>query len=85
MSEYISQNGIQVAGELHDFINRNVIPGTGVDQDSFWSGFADLLARFAPKNAELLAKREQLQQQIDEWHIARKGTADRSSRNIISF
>ncbi len=75
MSEYISHNGIQIAGELHDFINSKVIPGTGVDQDSFWSGFADLLARFAPKNALLLEKREQLQQQIDDWHVERKGKA----------
>ncbi|MEO0440065.1 MAG: malate synthase G [Pseudomonadota bacterium] len=75
MSEYISQNGIQIAGELHDFINSKVIPGTGVEQDSFWSGFADLLARFAPKNALLLEKREQLQQQIDQWHVDRKGKA----------
>lgn len=75
MSEYINQNGIKIAGELHDFINSKVIPGTGADQDSFWSGFAELLARFAPRNADLLEKREQLQQQIDEWHVARMGKA----------
>ncbi|MEM8919647.1 MAG: malate synthase G [Pseudomonadota bacterium] len=75
MSEYISQNGIQIAGELYDFVNSKVIPETGVEQDSFWSGFADLLARFAPKNAELLEKRERLQQQIDEWHVDRLGKA----------
>ncbi|QTD56835.1 malate synthase G [Parasphingorhabdus cellanae] len=73
MSEYVSQNGIQIAPLLFDFINDRVLPGTGVDQDQFWSGFADLLGQFAPRNAELLAKREKLQSQIDDWHQANNG------------
>ncbi len=73
MSEYVRQNGIQISQLLFDFINDRALSGTGVDQDRFWSGFADLLGRFAPRNAELLAKREKLQSQIDDWHIANKG------------
>ncbi|MEP2989382.1 MAG: malate synthase G [Parasphingorhabdus sp.] len=73
MSEYISQNGIQIAQELFDFVNERGLPGTGVDQDHFWSGFSDLLAQFASRNSELLTKRETLQSKIDDWHIARKG------------
>lgn len=75
MSEYVTQNGIQIASELFDFVNRRALSGTDVDQDSFWAGFAALLGRFAPRNAELLAKREQLQSQIDEWHKDGKGKA----------
>lgn len=73
MSEYVSQNGIQIAQELFDFVNNRALSGTGIDQQQFWSGFADLLGKFAPRNAELLAKREKLQSQIDDWHIANKG------------
>ncbi|GAB5488117.1 MAG: malate synthase G [Parasphingorhabdus sp.] len=73
MSKYISQNGIQVAHELFDFINVRALPGTGVDQDHFWSGFSKLLAQFASRNSELLVKRQTLQSKIDDWHIARKG------------
>ena len=65
MSEYVSQNGIQIARELFDFVNDQALPGTGVDGAKFWAGFADLLGTFAPRNAELLAKREKLQAQID--------------------
>jgi malate synthase len=73
MSEYISQNNIQIAQELLDFINDRALPGTGVDGAKFWAGFADLLGKFASRNAELLAKRETLQAQIDAWHLDHKG------------
>ncbi len=73
MSEYVSQNGIQIARELFDFVNDRALPGTGVDGAKFWEGFADLLGTLAPRNAELLAKREKLQAQIDAWHIDHKG------------
>ena len=75
MSEYVSQNGIQIARQLFDFVNDRALPGTGVDGAKFWAGLADLLGTFAPRNAELLAKREKLQAQIDAWHIERKGQA----------
>ena len=75
MSEYVSQNGIQIARQLFDFVNERALPGTGVDGAKFWAGLADLLGTFAPRNAELLAKREKLQAQIDAWHIERKGQA----------
>ncbi|MEP2495919.1 MAG: malate synthase G, partial [Parasphingorhabdus sp.] len=73
MSEYVSQNGVQIAQELFDFVNGQALPGTGVDGSTFWAGFAELLGKFAPRNAELLAKRENLQAQIDAWHIDQKG------------
>tara|TARA_R110001606_G_scaffold266315_3_gene415291 strand:+ start:2862 stop:4967 length:2106 start_codon:yes stop_codon:yes gene_type:complete len=73
MSEYVTQNGIQIAQELFDFVNDRALPGTGVDGAKFWAGFADLLGNFAPRNAELLAKREDIQAQIDAWHIDHKG------------
>ncbi|MEP6011120.1 MAG: malate synthase G [Parasphingorhabdus sp.] len=73
MSEYVSQNGVQIAQELFDFVNGQALPGTGVDGSTFWAGFAELPGKFAPRNAELLAKRENLQAQIDAWHIDQKG------------
>lgn len=73
MSEYVSQNGIQIARQLFGFVNERALPGTGVDGPKFWAGLADLLGTFAPRNAELLAKREKLQAQIDAWHVDHKG------------
>lgn len=75
MSEYVLKNNVQISALLFDFINDRALPGTVVDPESFWSGFADLLAKFAPLNADLLTKREKLQSQIDEWHAAHQGKA----------
>ncbi|MEQ8742897.1 malate synthase G [Parasphingorhabdus sp.] len=73
MSEYVSQNGIEIARELFDFVNDRALPGTGVDGAKLWQDFAQLLGTFAPRNAALLEKREKLQAQIDAWHIDHKG------------
>ena len=68
---YTDRHGLQVATQLAAFVEDHVLPGTGVDADRFWSGYAKLLADFAPENRDLLARRDQLQTEIDEWHKAR--------------
>ena len=73
MSEYVSQNGIQIAQELFDFVNSRGLPGTGVDGEKFWRDLAHLLGKFVPRNARLLEKRETLQAQIDAWHKDHQG------------
>jgi len=73
MSARTPVHGLQVATVLHDFINQQVLPGTGVDQASFWSGFDALVADLAPKNAALLAERDRLQTELDTWHKAHPG------------
>ncbi|MBB3769882.1 malate synthase [Angulomicrobium tetraedrale] len=65
-------SGLKVDAALLDFINHEAIPGTGVDAASFWNGFAGLVATFAPRNAALLARRDELQAQIDAWHRAHR-------------
>ncbi len=75
MSERIESGALQVAKTLYDFINEEALPGTGVDQGAFWSAFENILVDLAPKNKDLLAKREALQTQIDAWHRERKGQA----------
>ncbi|MCB2015709.1 MAG: malate synthase G [Sphingobium sp.] len=73
MQAMTDRAGLKVADELVRFIEEQALPGTGVDKDSFWSGMADILSRFAPENAALLAKREDLQTKIDAWHMERAG------------
>ncbi|MGL6235517.1 MAG: malate synthase G [Segniliparus sp.] len=72
MSERVNVHGFQVAKELYDFVTDEAIPGTGVDPAAFWSGFAEILAELAPRNRELLARRDELQSAIDEWHRSRR-------------
>jgi malate synthase len=75
MAEYITHNGIKIARELADFVDGRALAGTGIDATAFWAGFATLLAQMAPRNKALLAKRDDLQAQIDAWHIAHAGQA----------
>jgi malate synthase len=73
MTDFLDRNGLSVDSRLVDFIETKALPGTGLDSAKFWRDFADLLGRFAPENAALLAKREDLQAKIDAWHRAREG------------
>ncbi|ABQ30454.1 malate synthase G [Acidiphilium cryptum] len=70
---YVDAAGLRVAAELHQFIETEALPGTGVESGAFWQGFAGLIARHAPRNAELLAERDRLQAAIDDWHRSRRG------------
>ena len=73
MTERVQAAGLQVAKELYDFVNEKAIPGTGVAQDAFWSGFSAIANELAPRNRKLLAKRDDLQAKIDTYHSDRKG------------
>ncbi len=73
MSERISRHGLQVAPSLDRFIQTEVLPGTGVESEGFWQGFASLVHDLGPKNRALLAERERLQRELDAWHVAHRG------------
>ncbi len=73
MSERVDRHGLQVDTALADFIETAALPGTGVDPAAFWAGFSALIHDLGPKNRALLDRREDLQKQIDAWHIARRG------------
>ena len=64
---------LQVATELHQFIEAEVLPGTGVDSARFWAGFDAIVADLAPRNIALLAERDRLQTELDAWHKAHPG------------
>jgi malate synthase len=73
MTDRVIVEGLNVARVLYDFINREVLPGTGVPEAGFWTRLDRIVHDLAPRNRALLAKRDALQAQIDEWHHARKG------------
>lgn len=75
MTDRVQVGGLQVAKVLYDFVNTQAIPGTGLTAEQFWKGATQVLKDLAPKNRALLEKRDALQAQIDEWHLARKGQA----------
>src|SRR6202008_1701349 len=73
MTARTNVHGLQVATELHRFIEEKVLPAAGVASDVFWKGFDAIVSEFAPKNIALLAERDRLQAEMDKWHKAHPG------------
>jgi malate synthase len=73
LSERVRAGDIEIDARLADFVRREAAPGTAVDPSAFWEGFAALVRRLAPRNAALLARRDALQAQIDDWHRQHPG------------
>ncbi|CAA2101037.1 malate synthase G [Variovorax paradoxus] len=73
MTARTTAHGLQVATELHRFIEDKVLPATGVASDVFWKGFDTIVSDLAPKNIALLAERDRLQTELDAWHKKNPG------------
>ena len=73
MNDRIEAGGLKVARELHDFVNDEVLPGLSLDADTFWRGFGDAANALAPRNRELLARRDELQAKLAGWYRENPG------------
>ena len=70
---YVTIGRLDVAAELAAFVRNDLAPGTGIDPDGFWEGFAAIVRDLDPRSRALLAVRDDLQAQIDAWHVERRG------------
>lgn len=68
MTDRIEIAGLRIARELHDFVAHEALPGTGIEADAFWTGFAAIVSDLAPKNRALLEKRDAMQEKLDGWY-----------------
>ncbi|NBJ69398.1 MULTISPECIES: malate synthase G [Clostridia] len=68
MTSYVTKGNLQIAEQLYDFVNKEALPDTGLDQEKFWRDLDQLVADLVPKNKALLLEREKLQQKINEWY-----------------
>ena len=68
MPKRVQSGDLAVAEELYKFINDEVLPGTNISPDKFWSEFESVIHDLAPRNRVLLSKRDELQSQINKWH-----------------
>ena len=68
----IKKKNLTINSTLLDFINQEVIPGTDIEAEDFWNKFDDAVHELAPINRALIEKRENIQKEIDEWHLANK-------------
>ena len=72
-TNYLSINSLKVSKELSSFVDNELLIDTGITSKNFWLGFDKAVNELAPKNKELLKIRENLQKEINEWHIKNKG------------
>ncbi|HDX5859177.1 malate synthase G [Acinetobacter baumannii] len=68
MTARIQKGKFAIAKELYDFIENEALPGSGLDSETYWKNFEQVVVDLSPKNKALLAKRDELQAKIDEWH-----------------
>ena len=73
MTERTPCKRLQVANVLYQFVEQEALPGTGVAADAFWSGLDKLVHDLAPKNRSLLAERDRLQAELDNWYRSNPG------------
>ena len=73
MSEkYVKIGNLSISENLLNFVNNEVLPGTGISQQRYWSGFDEIVHQLAPKNRDLIDIRRKLQLEIDRWHLNNK-------------
>ncbi|QFQ03245.1 Malate synthase G [Corynebacterium urogenitale] len=78
-TERVEAGGLKVAKTLYDFVNEQVLPRTNVEKGAFWDGFGKIVEKFTPRNRELLAKRDELQNKLDEWYKEHPGEQDQDA------
>ena len=71
MTDRVSVGNLRIARVLYDFVNKEALPGTDIDPDSFWAGVDKVVTDLSPQNQDLLNRRDELQAQIDRWHKQR--------------
>ena len=76
MRQRVKRAGLEVDGELADFVEAEALPGTGIAAEAFWRGFAAILADLAPENRALLATRDRMQAEIDAWNAGNGAARD---------
>ncbi|MDR6901623.1 malate synthase G [Rhizobium miluonense] len=64
----IEKHGLQIEQVLYDFLIKEALPGSGVDAEAFFAGFSKIVHDLAPRNRELLAKRDRMQAALDDWY-----------------
>ncbi len=76
MADRIEIAGLRIAPELHDFMKDEALPGLGIGNSAFWAAFSSIVHDLAPKNRELLVRRDALQGLIDKWHRSHRPPVD---------
>jgi malate synthase len=72
VTQRIEAGNLSISKQLAEAV-RTILAGTGIDEASFWSGAKSVFDQFTPRNRELLAKRDRIQEALDGWHREHPG------------
>ena len=70
--KYIALGKSKINESLYNFVNNEIAPDTGINVEHFWNQFINSANILSKKNKFLLNKRDEIQKQIDDWHINNK-------------
>ena len=73
MTERSQYGNLQVAKQLEKLLAEEILPGLNISEEEFWDSFNHIVEEFVPRNKSLVEDRENLQKQIDQWHLDRRG------------
>ena len=73
MTERSQYGNLQVAKQLEKLLAEEILPGLNISDEEFWDSFNHIVEEFVPRNKSLVKDREDLQKQIDQWHLDRRG------------
>ena len=72
MENRVTIGQLKIHKELYALVRDEIAPGTGIQPETFWDEFDNIITDLAPENKALLEKRDLLQQQIDNWNQENK-------------
>ncbi len=67
--KFVNKNNLKINQALFDFINKEAIPGTNINNEDFWNKFSKVVHELSSVNKDLIEKREVIQKKIDNWHL----------------
>ena len=85
MNQYIDKSGLQIHKHLNDLLSDEILPGLELETDYIWNEFSNLVNKLAPINRQLLAKRDAIQEKIDQWHIQNPGAVQNDFTSYKAF
>lgn len=73
MGQRVRIGSLEISSPLHDCVAKEIAPGTGLAPEEFWRNLEVALRDLQPRNKELLAVRDRMQEAIDRWHVENRG------------
>ena len=74
-SQQDQESTLEISSDIKEVLENEILPGLDISAEEFWISFEKIIDNFSPRNKALLAKRQEIQTLIDEWHISKRGTA----------